>query len=156
MGYILAIEVICIGDKSIVMKVCVETPKWSLTKYRHVDGRFVKEFTSPLPTLFNYGYIEGTTGQDGMPKDAIILGERMGQGEEVEVAFVGVIMFVDDGVEDDKMITAKNGRLTVFDRVSIHVFFSAYMVFKWFYYLMAKHRVARCRYGGVSLFPLTH
>ncbi|MFH1055214.1 MAG: inorganic diphosphatase [Candidatus Altiarchaeota archaeon] len=135
------------------MRVVVETPRWSLVKYRRVEGGFVKEFTSPLPTFFNYGFVEGTEGADGMPRDSIVLGSRLRQGASVEVKQAGVVKFVDDGREDDKLVTSSDGLVNPAERISIHLFFTTYMLFKTVYYLLREGRITRCRYGGFTPLP---
>jgi inorganic pyrophosphatase len=133
------------------MKVLVETPKWSFIKYRHVDGKFVTDFLSPLPTLFNYGYIMGSVGADGMPKDAILLGPRLRQGTQVDANQLGTVYFTDDGVEDDKVMVSVSRYVRIRDMILIHLFFTCYMVFKTVYYLITQRRLTVCRYGGFSL-----
>ena len=135
------------------MLVVVETPRWSLTKYCLGDGEFSVEYRTLFPTLFNYGFVKYTVGYDGRPKDAIVLGGRLPQGEEVEVHEVGVIHFIDDGLVDDKFITSFDGRITMLDKILIHVFFTVYMVFKTTSYYIVEDRLARCRYLGFSLLP---
>jgi inorganic pyrophosphatase len=135
------------------MKVIVETPRWSLSKYAFEDGGFRVEYRTPFPTLFNYGFVEHTIGDDGKPKDAIILGGRLRQGDAFEVRRVGVVHFIDDGLVDDKMITSFDGRVTLLDKVMMHVFFTVYMLFKITHYYLHEDRVARCRYLGFSLLP---
>jgi len=132
------------------MKVIVETPRWNLVKYTYRGGMFQPEFFSPLPTLFNYGFVKGTKGEDGLPEDAIVLGPRLKQGTEVEVMEFGAVYFIDDGRKDDKRITGE-GPVTLSDRLMIRLFFTAYAVFKTVYYLLSEGRFARCRYGGFGL-----
>jgi len=133
------------------MRVVVETPRWSFTKYRSVVGGFEPDLVSPLPALFNYGFIEGTSAADGMPEDAIVLGGRLRQGSRMDVKRLGVVRFIDDGVADDKAITSAGGRVTLVDKAMIHLFFAMYMVFKSVHYLLKERRLARCRYNGFNL-----
>jgi inorganic pyrophosphatase len=133
------------------MMVKIETPKWSFIKYRCSGGAFKRDLISPLPTLFNYGYIVGTKALDGMPKDAIVLGRRLEQGSNVDVKHLGTVHFIDDGIEDDKEITSFGDSLSALDRGGIHLFFVAYMTFKIAHYLLARGRLTWCRYGGFSL-----
>ena len=134
------------------MEVIIETPKWSFVKYVHEGGRFRPALKSPLPTLFNYGYVKGVDGRDGMPQDAIVLGARLPQGGEVEVRPVGVVRFTDCGLKDDKMVTSKDGRMAVTDMVKIHAFFTAYALFKTVRCLLQERRLAMCLYGGLKIF----
>ncbi|MFH0862543.1 MAG: inorganic diphosphatase [Candidatus Altiarchaeota archaeon] len=133
------------------MNVVVETPKGSFRKYRKKGVKYVTDLTSPMPTLFNYGFIEGTLAADGMPQDAIILGGRIAQGSKLDVVWAGTVRFVDDGVADDKAVTSTDGRIRLVDRLMIHLFFSAYTAYKIVRYLVRERRLARCRYLGFSL-----
>ena len=92
------------------MKVLIETPKYGFRKYRW-DGRdFTLDLVSPLPTLFNYGCILGTTSGDGQPRDAIVLGPRLPQGRQIEVTGIAVVGFTDDGARDDKTVCRETGK----------------------------------------------
>jgi len=134
------------------VKVIVETPKWSFTKYHTVRGKTEREFLSPLPNLFNYGYIPGTKAADGMEKDVIVLGARMPQGP-ADVVEAGVVSIIDDGLADDKVIASADGKVTEDAKIRIHIFFSAYMAYKAVRYLVAERRLAKCSYGGFTLSP---
>ena len=133
------------------MRVVVETPRWSFTKYRFAGGAFRPDLVSPLPALFNYGFIEGTRAADGMPEDAIVLGDRLRQGSKVDVKRLGKVRFVDDGVADDKAVASAEGRIRLIDKLMIRLFFTSYTVFKTVRYLIKERRLARCRYLGFSL-----
>lgn len=133
------------------MEVVVETPKWSFVKYRLRDGAYEADMWSPLPTPFNYGFVRGTLGADGLPKDAIVLGRRLSRGEVVEAVDVGIVHFTDDGVEDDKVVTSLAGKIGFHDRVAIQLFFTVYALYKRFHYLLGERRLARCRFGGCVL-----
>jgi inorganic pyrophosphatase len=135
------------------MKVTVETPKWSFVKYRMDGGVFRREFLSPLPTLFNSGFVAGTRAADGMPRDAIVLGPRLPQGAEVVVKDLGSVHFIDDGVEDDKMIASAGESPGWEDRFRIHLFFTAYALFKKARCIASGRDARRCRYEGISLHP---
>jgi hypothetical protein len=82
-----------------------------------------------------------------------VLGGRLRRGVEVEVHEVGVVYFIDDGLEDNKFITSFDGRVTFPDRMMIHLFFIVYMLFKIAHYYIHEDRAARCRYHGFSLLP---
>ncbi len=127
----------------------IETPRYSFTKYTHQGGKFIKEFISPLPTLFNYGYIAGTTAADGMGKDVIVLGKRLTQGTEVTGEVIGRVSFTDDGVKDDKSVMSEHV-VSFLDRVKIHVFFSAYMIYKIIRCAIEHQRLPDTRYGGMT------
>ncbi len=132
------------------MKVVVETPKWSLSKYHHMGGVFEVEYKTPFPCLFNYGYVKHTVGDDGSPMDAVVLGNRVSQGTEVEAVEAGTVHFIDDGLVDDKTVVSSDGRVGLLDIIKIHVFFTAYMVFKTIHYYLDEDRLARCRYLGFT------
>ena len=133
------------------MEVVVETPKGSLIKYSLRGDTLKKEYASPLPNLFNYGFIPGTKAADGMEKDAIILGPKLRTGEKVKVNDVGVVRFMDDGLVDDKIVTSLDGRIGFFDKNRIHLFFTVYMLFKSLRYLVHERRLAKCGYLGLTL-----
>lgn len=135
------------------MKVVVETPKHSFTKYLYVDGEYRVEFRSPLPTLFNYGFVEGTVGQDGRPVDAIVLGKWLKQGTEVDVLEVGTVGFTDDGLADDKKVASADGTIGFVDRLRVYIFFTTYALFKIIRYLVVERRLARCVYRGFTRAP---
>lgn len=132
------------------MKVVVETPKYSFTKYKTKRGKIVKDFVSPLPNLFTYGYIKGTLGEDGMEEDAIILDGNHKPGEEVEVMKVGVVKVVDDGKKDDKTVTSTRGKMTSWDKIKIRAFFSIYLQYKKIRYQTKEGRKTDCRYLGLK------
>ena len=83
-----------------------------------------------------------------MPQDAIVLGPRLQQGENVEVERLGTVRFIDDSVQDDKAITSKGGKIGLPDSVRIRVFFTIYAVFKILRYLLMEKRLAKCAYMG--------
>jgi len=135
------------------MKVVVETPKWSLSKFNFEGGEYMVEYRTPFPCLFNYGFVKHTLGDDGRPRDALVLGPRLQQGSEVEVEEVGTVHFMDDGLVDDKAVTSADGRITFLDKIRIHLFFTAYMLYKIGHIYVHEDRIARCRYHGLSLLP---
>ena len=132
------------------MEVVVESPRWSFVKYAHEGGKFVPRMRSVFPTPFNYGYVAGTGAADGMPQDAIVLGRRRSQGDVVRVNTLGTVRFIDDGKQDDKLVTAESGGIELLERVAIHAFFEAYAAFKFVRYLAVDGRLTRCRYGGLT------
>jgi inorganic pyrophosphatase len=133
------------------MRVIVETPKWSFTKYHTVGGRIEKEFLSPLPNLFNYGHIPGTKAADGMEQDVLILGPRLAPGPQDAIE-AGVVSIIDEGVADDKVIASHDGRVNALDRMMISVFFSVYMPYKAMRYLLIQGKTAKFRYGGIIIY----
>jgi len=112
------------------MEVLIETPQYSFRKYRRVGDGFEVDLESPLPTLFNYGILKGETAADGLPRDVVVLGDSLKQGEWVEVEKVGVVEFMDDSVVDDKIIASMNGEFSRWQEVKIKVFFHVYSWFK--------------------------
>jgi inorganic pyrophosphatase len=132
------------------MKVTVETPKWSFTKYRAGKGGVEAEFRSPLPNLFTYGFLDGTKAEDGMEEDVIVLEGGFRPGERVEVTEVGVVRFTDDGKKDDKIVASVVGRIGWGDVAKIRVFFTVYAMFKTARGFFAERRLVRCSFGGFS------
>ena len=56
------------------MKIIIETPKYSFWKYNKTEKGYEKVFFSPLPTIFNYGFVEGTKSADGMEEGKTLMG----------------------------------------------------------------------------------
>lgn len=130
------------------MKVVIETPKYSFIKYNKQGSRFVKEFLSPIPTIFNYGFIEGSLAADGMEKDVAVIGPRISQGTVLNVDKVhGVVKFIDDSVEDDKEIVCMGG---FYSKPVFFFYFQLYATFKIAYYLISKRKLAVCRFEGIT------
>ncbi|WP_340820432.1 inorganic diphosphatase [Methanolobus sp. WCC4] len=129
------------------MRILIETPKYSFSKYHREGPVFIKEFMSPIPTIFNYGFIEGSLAADGMEKDVVVIGPRMEQGTVFEVSGTdGVIKFIDDSVEDDKEIILSGG---LYSKPLFYFYFHLYAAFKIAYYLLVKRKISRCRFGGI-------
>ncbi|MDR0965327.1 MAG: inorganic diphosphatase [Myxococcales bacterium] len=108
------------------VEIEIETPRFSFIK-RKSSGRI--DFISPLPSLFNYGFIPGTLAPDGDPQDALLLGVRLPRGARVRAQVQGKVRFVDAGERDDKLV-CKAGPLTQGDRWTIEAFFAVYAAFK--------------------------
>ena len=108
------------------MKIIIDTPKWSFTKYKD-DGR--KDYFLPLPFFVNYGSILGTQGEDGDRLDAIILGKRLKRGTKKEMLKVGVVEFWDNGQKDEKFVFSEKG-ITLWDKFVIVVFFTIFAMVK--------------------------
>lgn len=84
-----------------------------------------------LPCPFNYGFTPESVSEDGDPLDVIVLGPRLLQGTRVDVDPVLRVDFVDQGRADPKMVARLDGRpLTLLDRVTLRLFFSAYTLLK--------------------------
>lgn len=82
-------------------KVIVETPRGSHIKR---DERGKIDLVSPFPSPFHYGRVEGWYGRDGDPLDAIVLGIDSSYNQSHFVPLIGVVRFVDGGLEDHKLI----------------------------------------------------
>lgn len=132
------------------MKVVIETPKYSFFKYNRSGEHYIKVFFSPVPTIFNYGYIEDRKGADGMEVDAVVLGPRMAQGTVMEFSCCqGVVRFMDDSVKDDKYLFYIDG----FNSSQvISSYFKLYALFKTFVYLISKKRMSECKFLGIEEF----
>ncbi len=137
--------------KLFLMKIIIETPKYSFFKYEKTRKGFKKVMFSPIPTIFNYGYIDGTKGPDGMPVDVAVFGPRMPKGTVIEKGsgqkFDGIIRFVDDSLRDDKNIIYVSG----FRNTSIlSIYLWIYAKYKFFRYLASKRRMTKCRFEGIE------
>ncbi|MCQ1536537.1 inorganic pyrophosphatase [Methanosarcina sp. KYL-1] len=131
------------------MKIVIETPKYSFFKYIRTENGYRIAFCSPLPTIFNYGFVEGTKSPDGMEEDVLVLGPRLPQGSTLErEKFEGVVKFLDDSVRDDKKIVYISGfRSTVL----LAFYFRLYALFKVFLYALRKRKIAKCRFEGIVI-----
>jgi inorganic pyrophosphatase len=134
------------------MVLVVETPKWNFIKIEHSIEGFKRAFISPLPTPFNYGYIEGTLGEDGAPVDVIILGERKKTGERLDLGLIGKVRFVDDNKRDDKYIASINEAR---QEIAINIFFRVYAIAKVVLGLILYRRWTRNRFKGIEWFQET-
>ena len=131
------------------MKIVIETPKYSFSKYRKTEEGYERVFFSPLPTIFNYGFIEGTTGPDGMEEDAVVLGPRLPRGSILERdKFDGLVRFLDNSVRDDKKLVYISGFCSP---VLLAFYFRLYALFKIFLYAFLEGKIAKCRFEGIIL-----
>ncbi|MGB9929893.1 MAG: inorganic diphosphatase [Methanosarcina sp.] len=129
------------------MRIIIETPKYSFWKYCKTEKGYEKTFFSPLPTIFNYGFVEGTKSADGMEEDVVILGPRLPKGTILErEKFDGVIKFLDDSVQDDKQLVYISGFYSTFLLAN---YFRLYALFKVFLYALFERKIAECRYEGI-------
>lgn len=89
--------------------VFIEIPRGSRNKYEYdpelnaiaLDRRL---FTSTVYPA-DYGFIEGTLGEDGDPLDALVLvGDATFPGCRIRVRVVGVFRMVDEKGPDDKLL----------------------------------------------------
>jgi inorganic pyrophosphatase len=132
------------------MDIVVETPKYSFFKYHKEGSHFEIEFFSPLPSIFNYGFVKDSLGADGMENDVIIIGPRMAQGSIIKRdCFDGVVKFIDDSLNDDKQIIYLSG---FFSKSLYLLYFHLYVVFKIIYYLIVKKKFAVCKVEGIKMF----
>jgi len=130
------------------MKIVIETPKYSFWKYNKTENGYERVFFSPLPTIFNYGFVEGTESADGMEEDVVVLGPRLSKGSTLKRdAFDGIVKFLDDSVRDDKKIVYISGFRS---SVLIAYYFRLYALFKVFLYAFHEGRIATCRFEGIE------
>lgn len=108
------------------MTVRIEVPRWSFVK-RKADGRV--DLVSPVPCPYNYGSVVGSIAPDGDPLDALVLGPRIEFGRTIETCVWAVMGFVDDGVDDPKLVCASVPP-TAAERRGVERFFAVYAVFK--------------------------
>jgi inorganic pyrophosphatase len=123
--------------------VLIEIPKGSRNKYEvdHASGRIRLDRTLFTSTQYpaDYGYIEGTLGEDGDPLDALVIlqGEPLFPGVLVRARAIGMFRMTDEMGRDDKVLTvpATDPRLEhlrdiyhlpEFDRLEIQHFFEVY------------------------------
>lgn len=133
------------------MQIRIETPKFSFFKYHKVGAEYKKVFFSPIPTIFNYGFIEGTVGADEMEEDAIVLGPELAQGTLIELnAADGVVKFIDDSLNDDKQLFFSGSN--TYSATLFSLYFRIYALFKRFRYLIFEKRIAECRFEGIEIF----
>lgn len=131
------------------MKIVIETPKYSFWKYQKTDNGYERAFFSPLPTIFNYGFVEGTTGPDGMEEDVVVLGPRLPRGSTLEREnFNGTVMFLDNSIRDDKKLVYISGFRSP---VLLAFYFRLYALFKIFLYAFREGKISRCRFEGIVL-----
>lgn len=86
------------------LEVLIEVPRGSFVK-RDARGSF--EFLSPLPCPFNYGSVPALLAADRDARDAVVLGPRLRAGSRVSCQVQALIVFLDAGVQDDKLICAE-------------------------------------------------
>ena len=110
-----------------MVTVTIETPRWGFVK-RRADGRV--DFISPLPSLFNYGCVEGELSGDGDPLDALLLGPRLPRGAKVRASVWGCVEFVDAGDEDPKLVCRVGLAPREIEWLRVRIFFTIYAVLK--------------------------
>jgi len=101
----------------------IEIPAGSLEKWEvdKKDGSIRLEFVDEKPRVVqylaypvNYGMIPQTVlpkdlGGDGDPLDVLVLGDACKRGEVVACKLIGVMIMLDNGEQDDKLIAVKKG-----------------------------------------------
>jgi inorganic pyrophosphatase len=105
-----------------ILRVCIEVPRGSHIK-REAGGRI--DFISPVPCPFNYGSVEAAPAPDGDAPDAIVLGERLGVGVQVELPVLARVHFVDGGLDDHKWVVGQEP-MNADEERSLRRFFTVY------------------------------
>lgn len=89
--------------------IIIEIPRKSSVKYElDKETGLIKVDRYMRSAVYypeNYGYYPNTLADDGDPLDAFVLGPTLYPGSLVEARTVGVIYMVDDGDNDEKIIT---------------------------------------------------
>lgn len=123
--------------------VLIEIPRGSRNKYEidHTSGRMRLDRTLFTSTQYpaDYGYIEGTLGEDGDPLDALVLlqGDPLFPGVLVSCRAIGMFRMTDEKGGDDKVLAVPKSdprlehlrdihHLPEFDRLEIEHFFTVY------------------------------
>jgi len=109
-----------------IIEVVIEVPRGSFVKR---DGQGRLEFLSPLPCPFNYGSVPALPAPDGDALDAVLLGPRGAVGQRMRMPVQAVVLFVDDGLQDDKLICA-NEPLSSAEQARVLRFFHFYALCK--------------------------
>ena len=91
------------------IEVTIEIPKGSRNKYEldHETGKIYLDryLFTPMAYPLNYGFIDGTLGEDGDPLDAlVILPEPVLPGVIVPARVLGVFKMTDEAGGDDKLL----------------------------------------------------
>ena len=126
----------------ITFDVTIEIPQGTKNKYEmdHDSGRLRLDRTLFTSTQYpyDYGFIEGTLGEDGDPLDAmVIVGEPTFPGCLIRCRAIGMFRMTDEAGGDDKVlcVPATDPRqehlrdihhVSEFDRLEIQHFFEVY------------------------------
>ena len=91
------------------IEVTIEIPKGSRNKYEldHETGKIylARYLFTPMAYPLDYGFIDGTLGEDGDPLDAlVILPEPVLPGVIVPARVLGVLKMTDEAGGDDKLL----------------------------------------------------
>jgi inorganic pyrophosphatase len=121
--------------------VTVEIPKGQRNKYEvdHKTGRIRLDRTLFTATQYpaDYGFIEGTLGEDGDPLDALVLVEPTFPGCLIRARAIGMFRMTDEKGGDDKVLCVPSDdprqehlrdihHVAEFDRLEIQHFFEVY------------------------------
>ena len=122
--------------------VLVEIPRGSRNKYEvdHESGRIRLDRMLFTATRYpnDYGYVEGTLGEDGDPLDAmVILDEPTFPGCLIRCRAIGMFRMTDEAGGDDKVLCVVAGDpradhlqdiedMPEFDRLEVQHFFEVY------------------------------
>ena len=122
--------------------VTIEIPAGSRNKYEvdHITGRIRLDRMLFTSTRYphDYGYIDGTLGQDGDPLDAlVVLQEPTFPGCLIRCRAIGMFRMTDEAGGDDKVLCVPSGdppiehlrdshHMPEFDRLEIQHFFEVY------------------------------
>ncbi len=96
-----------------VFNVVVEIPKGSGNKYEYDPEtnlfRLDRPLYSPMHYPGDYGFVPATRASDGDPLDALVLVEHPTfSGCLIEVRAIGMLIMVDQGAEDLKLLCVPN------------------------------------------------
>jgi inorganic pyrophosphatase len=108
------------------LRARIEVPRWGFIKPRASGGI---DFVSPFPSPYNYGCAPELRSTDGDPLDVVVLGRRLERGTVVTLPIRGVIRFIDEGVEDPKVVCSAVP-LTALEREGLLLFFRWYSLCK--------------------------
>jgi len=103
-----------------LVNVVVEIPKGSQNKYEYDTElgilKLDRVLFSPLHYPGDYGFIPQTLAKDGDPADALVLVSfPTFSGVVIEARPIGVLIMIDDGEEDDKILCVPKNDIR-FDR----------------------------------------
>ncbi|NIQ78532.1 MAG: inorganic pyrophosphatase [Anaerolineae bacterium] len=92
------------------MIAVIEIPKGSNAKFEFKGGFFrLARFTTEAYPL-DYGFFPGTLADDGDPLDVLVFSFRkLATGDTIRVRPVGVLMMVDRGNRDNKVLAVLDG-----------------------------------------------
>ncbi|MGH9776116.1 MAG: inorganic diphosphatase [Candidatus Acidiferrales bacterium] len=91
------------------MKVFIQNEAGSKVKHRHDEKTLELKGTVEVSRAypFAYGFILGTTAEDGMNVDCFVLTKsRLRTGDIVECEAVGLMQQIEDGKEDHNVLAA--------------------------------------------------